>query len=77
MPPQCVKNFLCGLDASRTVNVKHSDFLLGLAAVDLELHIGGFVLILHAWIYILVTGHGIALTLYSSCEGDLDFFNIL
>jgi hypothetical protein len=76
MPPQYVRNFLCGLNASRTVNVKHSDFLLGLA-VGLELHIGGFVLILDVWIYILVTGHGIALTLYSSCERNLDFFNIL
>jgi hypothetical protein len=77
MPPQCAKNFLCGLGASRTVNVKHSDFLLGLAAVGLELHTGGFVLILHAWIYIIVMGRGIALTLYSSCKRDLDFFDIL
>jgi hypothetical protein len=77
MPPQCVKNFLCSLNASRTVNVKHSDFLLGLAAVGLEQHIGGFVLILDSWIYILVTGHGIALTLYPSCEYNLDVFNIL
>jgi hypothetical protein len=28
MRPRCIKNILCGLNASRTVNVKHSDFFV-------------------------------------------------